>query len=291
MVEQLELEINDTEKRPSISVRMCEWFDDHFYRIEFDNGDVKYYPSYTTKLGCAPKPFLARWRGDVGNREADMRMYDASNKGKRVHYACSLLLDGGIIIYNPHTHPNYSKEAISKMQEGCDREIFILQDQDEQYQVSKFFRWIKIVNPEIVSRDMIVADHEYQEAGTLDFLFKIKAGEYYVSGKKPVIIPQDGLYVADLKTGSDVWDEYYMQIAGYAKAYGIEQIAGGMIIHTNAKTKTGIEGLSTTVRTLDEMKHDYEGFRHIAAIWDRQNPNPIPQMIEFPTLLTLRESI
>ena len=68
-------------------------------------------------------------------------------------------------------------------------------------------------------------------------------------------------------------------------------MAGGLIIHTNASLKTGIQGLKTVMIPAEQIETDYEAFRHVAAIWDRQHPDPVPKMIEFPNLLTLRSEI
>jgi hypothetical protein len=282
--------MDEQEQKPRVG-GVCSYFDDRFYRIVFNDDFIDYYPSVTTKLNASPKPFLARWRGDVGNREADMRMYDASQKGTRIHYACSLLVDDGVVLYNPFNHPHFSQEQIKEIQGQVDREVFILQDQDDMWQVAKFKAWLDTVNPGIIGRDLIVADHENREAGTIDFVFSVKAGEYMVAGAKPLVFKEDGVYIVDLKTGNDIHDEHYMQIAAYAKAYDTP-VAGGLVIHTNARrTKKGIEGLTTHMRNGEQMVEDYESFRHIAAIWDRQNPNATPQMVEFPSMITMREDL
>ena len=273
-----------------MTIKMIEYFDDHFYKIELENGTVEYLPSVTTKLGAAPKPFLARWRGDIGNREADQRMYDAANKGKRIHYAVNLFLNDGVIILNPFNHPNYTAEAIKEIQSRIDREVFILQDQDEMLHVFRFQEWIKRTNARILATDQIVYDLLFKEAGTLDFALEIEAGTYEINGAKSLKL-ETGTYIADLKTGSDVYDEAYLQIAAYSNMYFMcgefpTNFKGALIIHTGSKTRTGIPGLSTILRTPDMVLADYNDFRHVAAIWDRQNKNAMPRQLEFPSLIT-----
>jgi hypothetical protein len=276
------------------TIKMIEYFDDHFYKIEFEDGTKFYFPSVTTKLGAAPKPFLARWRGDIGNREADQRMYDAANKGKRIHYAVNLFLNDGVILLNPFNHPNYKEEKIREIQSRIDREVFVLQDQDEMLHVYRFQEWMKRVNAKLLGTDMIVCDMTYNEAGTLDFALEIEEGTYEINGAKPLKL-EKGIYIADLKTGSDVHDEAFLQIAAYSDMYFMgaekypDEFKGAMIIHTGSKMRTGIPGLSTVLRTPEQVVKDYNDFRAVAQIWDRQNKDAMPRMLEFPSLITKNE--
>src|SRR6185503_8263046 len=104
----------EPEAMPDIT--LIEYFDDHFYKIEHE-GNTYYCPSVTTKLGVIDKPFLAKWRGDIGNREADMRSYEAANKGKRIHWAWEVILKGGVCIYDAWHHPTYSAEQIAQLKQ------------------------------------------------------------------------------------------------------------------------------------------------------------------------------
>lgn len=47
--------------------------------------DGKLYPSVTTVLSVIRKPFLERWRGDIGNEAADYIMHEAGDLGSEVH--------------------------------------------------------------------------------------------------------------------------------------------------------------------------------------------------------------
>ena len=275
-------------------IKLIEWFDEHFYKIETDD-KIEYLPSTTTKLQVAPKPFLAKWRGDVGNREADLKMNEASDRGKRIHYAVNHYLNRGTVIYNPYQRPTFTAEAIKELEEKTGKEVFVLKDQGEMYQLYKFKLWINEVKPVIIASEVIVYDLDMKEAGTVDIVLDIAAGEYNVSGAKPLVLA-GGRYIVDLKTGNQIDDNYYMQTADYQVMYnksfknsvGFVPVKENLIIHTNATTKKGILGLSTHLRTEEEAKKDYEDFRHIAAIWERTNTSN-PKVFEFPNLIRLEE--
>ena len=84
--------------RTEDSVKVIEYFDQRFYKMSFLD-PLDYFPSVTTKLGIIDKPFLARWRGDIGNREADYRVRDAQEKGSNIHNGWFVMTQGGAVVY------------------------------------------------------------------------------------------------------------------------------------------------------------------------------------------------
>ena len=277
-------------------IKLCEYFDQHYYRIEDEDGTFEYYPSTTTKLNASPKPFLATWRGDIGNREAEIRLFEAGERGKRIHFSINLFLNGGTVIYNPYQRPNYTEEEIASLK--AEGNLFILQQQDEMLQVIKFQDWYNVINPIIVETELTVYDEDEKEAGTIDIIADIEAGTYEVAGSKPLKL-EGGRYVVDIKSSKEVYDEAYLQLSSYRRMYnkrfkglvGFVEAREALVIHTNAqRVKKGIAGLMTHLRTSEELDADYEAFRHIAAIWDRNNTSR-PKYLEFPTMVKLKKEI
>lgn len=271
-------------------VKLIEYFNEHWYRITLEDGKTDYFPSTNTKLRVIGKPFIAKWRGDLGNREADLRMFEASERGIRIHHAWYTLTMGGVVIFNPWQRPNYSPEDIAKLQDDNSGNVAVIQYQDEMLDVWKLQRWVEIVKPKFLGSEMTVYSLKNREAGTLDNLVEIQEGEYQVNGKTPIEF-DGGIYVLDLKSGNNVDDDAYLQTADYG--YMIEEmdaskkIAGTIVLHTGSALKTGIEGLATLVHNREEMDKDYQDFRHAAALWERKNANAKPKVFEFPSLLTL----
>lgn len=276
-------------------VKMVEWFDSRFYKIQYEQNQAEvteYFASTTTKLGIIAKPFLAQWRGDIGNREADMRVFESSERGIRIHHAWCTLATNGIVLYQPFGHPNYSNEEISAIQEANLGNVSIIRYQDEMYDIYKLSRWLKIVKPKILFSEKIVYSVKHKDAGTLDNLMLIEEGKYQINGKEPLCLPK-GLYVVDLKTGNVVDDNAFMQTADYAfcvEEMGLGEVSGTLILHTGSKTRTGIEGLATLYRSKEETGKDYEDYRLAAALWERKNADMKPKVFEFPSLLTLKEN-
>lgn len=280
-----------------MEVQMIEWFDSHFYKIKYQLDGaadvVEYLPSVTTKLNIIAKPFLAQWRGDIGNREADMRVFESSERGVRIHHAWYTLTTGGVVLYQPFQHPNYTLEEIEQIKEANLGNVAIVKFQDEMYDVYKLSKWLKVVKPTILHSEKIVYSVNNRDAGTVDNIFGIEEGDYEINGKKPIHIPK-GIYVVDLKSGKVVDDNAFMQTAVYAacaEEMGLGEINGTLILHTGSSMKTGIEGLATLYRSKEEMGKDYQDYRLAAALWERKNADMKPKVFEFPSLLTLKENV
>lgn len=273
-----------------MTIKLCEYENAHWYKFEKEDGGIRYFPSITTKLGITRKPFLETWRGDIGNREADMRMFEASERGTRIHHAWYTLTTGGVVIYNSWKRPSYTKEEIAALDEQYAGRLVVVKYQDEMLDVWKLKQFMDIVKPEVIASELTVYSETNQEAGTIDNVFGIKAGAYAVNGRETLVL-SDGIYIADLKTGHVFSDDAYLQTAAYANMYTEvtgRSIVGTLGLHTGAKTKKGIEGFATYARNLEEMAEDYKAFREVAAVWNRKNKMTAPRHLEFPSLLTLK---
>lgn len=272
------------------NVTQIEWWDSHFYKVDFGDGKIDYFPSVTSKLNASPKPFLARWRGDVGNQEADRRLHDAEERGSRIHYAWYTINTGGTVLYNPFMRPVYMAEDIAEITKKENGKVFVLNYQEEMYALYKLQRWCQVVQPEILMSEKVVYSIQNRDAGQMDNLMRIKAGKYQINGKEPLVL-KEGLYVFDLKSGNSVdSDDAPAQVAAYANClYEMEglDIEGTLIVHTNSQTRTGISGLSTILSTREEMKENYKFYRDVASVWERKLAKDKPKLFEFPSLIKL----
>lgn len=265
-----------------MEVKLVNWFDDHWYRIDLENGETDYFKSVTSILGAMPKPNLNKWRGDVGNREADRRMNEAAEKGSNIHNAIDLYCRGGKIIYNPARYPVFSKEELNQLAD-CDH--VILGNQQEHLEVFRFTRWFATVNPTVLSTEFIIYSLKHKYAGTSDAKMFIKGGKYQVSGKNPIEIPE-GKYIIDYKTGNEDAESHAMQVAAYLKAEEEkgDKLTGAIIIYTNADIRTGIVGLKTVVHSHDELEDYFEKFLKVKAV-DEFAIKTKPKVFELPTIL------
>lgn len=274
----------------NVEIVLIELWDDHYYQVIVD-GKTRFIPSVTTKLGIIDKPGLGRWRGDVGNREADLRLYDSQQRGKRLHWARETLLTGGVVIYDPWQKPVYTELQLTDLKTQYDGKVAILRTQDEMLQIHKLKRQLAILKPEIVGVEVKVYDLENNDAGTVDGIYRIKAGDYLINGSKPLHL-EAGLYVEDFKSGGYLDDGVWKQLAPYGKMVEDrlgEEIVGALVTHTGVgKIKGGVPGLATKFRDRKTlMERDYVAYRHAAALWENDHADDEPVTGEFPSLITL----
>jgi hypothetical protein len=275
-----------------LDVKMIELHDDHWYKVTLDDGKVDYIPSVTTKLGIIEKPSLARWRGDVGNREADLRMFEGQQAGRRIHHAWYTYTTGGVVLYQPAVNPIYTDAQIKDLQMRFDNNVFLMRYQDEMFDLYKLQKWFGLVNPKVLASEATCVSLKDRDAGTIDNVFEIAAGDYMVNGAKPLHL-EGGIYVADLKSGNVVSDEAKLQTAAYANAWeqmGRGKVAGTLILHTSAKTRGGIRGLATILRTEKEWREeDLPQYRLASKLWELRNADKRPEIFEFPNIISQKE--
>lgn len=273
-----------------MQIKSISWFDERYYKITKEDGSVDYIPSITTKLGAVAKPFLTQWYGDLGTREANLRKLEQGDRGSRLHYAWQIYTTGGAVIFNDYKVPAYTQAEIIEIEKKYGNKIAILPTQDEMYQMTKLERFYKAIQPEDLQSEMIVYDLENRDAGTLDNLLKIKEGEYLINGKTPLKLPA-GFYIFDLKTGNYLGKEAQMQVAAYAKCVekmSICKVVGGLIGHTSATTKTGIEGFATVYLNKEQLEEEYLDYRKVAGIWEKLFADTKPKIRELPSLITIK---
>ena len=273
-------------------VKTIEWFDDRFYKVHFPDGSFDYYPSVTTILEVVNKPFLSHWRGEVGNDIADQKMNDAARKGSAIHHAASVLARGGRVdwINSEFTEDQEREKLLATMKYFHGEKFFVMRCAQEVWlQVVRFVQWWDAVQPKLLLNEQNLFSTDLKLAGTLDFLVEVKSGDYMINGSKKITLT-DGIYICDLKTGKQIDDNYYMQISAYTALLPLEyqqKITGGMIIHTNAATRSGIEGVATHLRSANQLAEDFKAFQSVHSLWRRKNEVEKPRIIELPTSLTL----
>jgi len=239
-----------------------EYFDDRFYKVQ--NGkETVYLPSSTTILNIVAKPWLARWRGDVGNETADYKSHKAALKGSLIHDACHRLWNGETL-------------SVEHFQ------------QDEWVQIMRFQVWYDFLKPVLAQPpELTVYSLSLGYAGTLDFAVRIKKGVYNTGYAEKVKL-EEGIYIGDLKTGTQGEDKnYFRQLASYDHAFESifgEKPVGAFILHTQASTK---QGWKMIIRNREQLDEDFLSFQHAMYLWISENPKFEPKTMEMPLEISL----
>ncbi len=278
-------------KKELIQIKLVEWFDNHFYKIRYINEAKEevtdYFPSTTTKLEAKAKPFLGTWRGDIGNREADLRMKEAAKEGTVLHHAWYTYMEGGAVVYQDPRHPSYTEEELAEIKSKF-LNVVVLWTQEQMWNMHKLQRFVEIVKPRIVANEVTVAHIEHREAGTVDNIIWVEGGKYPVNGSTPVVL-EEGYYIFDLKSGKTVSSDAYMQVADYvycAETMDFGPFKGALIGHTQSKNKNGIEGFGLHVLNREQVDKYYQDYRDIARVWERQFASRKPVIRQIPALIT-----
>jgi len=163
--------------------------DERFYIKTEEDGTVTEYPSATWKAGCYPKGIeYYKWLAKHGWDESQEIMHSAGDRGSKVHNGVESLLLGNSIEMDDQL-PNSDSEL---------EDITL----EEWEAIMSFADWYKEAQPETISIERTVFNDEYNYAGTLDYLCKIK-GE---------------LWLIDFKTSQSVWPSHEIQVSAYKHA-------------------------------------------------------------------------
>lgn len=81
-----------------------------------------------------------------------------------------------------------------------------------------------------------------------------------------------------------------MQVAAYGSclmSMGYEDIVGAIIVWTNSKNKSGIEGLGSWHMGLKELQQELDDYRDISKVWERNFGTKKPIIRQIPGFITL----
>lgn len=104
-------------------------------------------PSVTTVLGVIRRPYLERWRGELGNVEADRRLNEAGTLGANIHDICQ-----AINLRQPWEAPDKNTELMARAYE----------------------KWYNQAVKTVVAVEKVVVSAKYGYAGRLDFLARLR---------------------------------------------------------------------------------------------------------------------
>jgi len=234
--------------------------DEHYYLSAKSD---KWLPSVTTFLDAYPKGAnYVMWLKNVG-LNATQILKEAGEIGSNVHAGIDLYVKSGIL--------NYLSED--------KRELWKWEEWELLCKAMEFFA---IFTPKIIVHEFSFASDELGYEGTIDIICKIN-GE---------------IWLIDYKSGNNIYDSHYLQIAAYVKAWTLLNpefpIKRAGILHLKATTLKQIEGkiqgkgwlLHESENTIDE---NFEYFQYCQKLWHRANKNAKPKILEYP--LSFRKEI
>lgn len=161
-------------------------------------------------------------------------------------------------------------EATQLLEEGLElqRETYTL---DEWQLLMAFVKWHHEFAPKVVFIEKSLVSDKLKTGGTCDRIYEI--------GGATTLL--------DIKTSSAIHENYYVQVAVYAKLAELElkiPIEQTAILRLTDRRKDGYE---FKVRNKEEWHNDFKLFKPIQELWNHINPDAQPKILEVPTTLKL----
>jgi hypothetical protein len=221
--------------------------------------EVKFYPSATWIAGHYPKGIaFYKWLAQNGWNESQAIKETAGRRGTLVHKGSEILeANGELPIGTIFLGENGEEERLGA---------------DELDGLLSFKRWHDETKPRLLANEMTVFGDDY--AGTLDRIYEI-AGR---------------VWIVDLKTSQEIWEEHKLQISSYSNAeidlnkIGVSKEqwdARGLAVLQLGyrKNKAGFK--------FTEIEDKYNLFRMARAIWENENPEAKPKQKDYPLTIKL----
>ena len=257
---QKEIKIVDKEKG---FIRITT-VNERWYAKQGENPDTKlpeyqFFPSSTWIASHYPKGIaFYKWLADKGWNDAEAIKNAAGNKGSKVHQAIELLEKAGELpIETVFTNSDTGfAEQLTTEELDC---------------IFSFTKWHEETKPLLIANEMTVFGNNY--AGTLDRI-------YNINGQ---------IYIVDLKTSQQIWEEFKLQVSSYSHAE-IDYVSLGITKEAWDKRKMAILQVGYRLNKagwkFTEVEDKFYLFQMAYAIWQNENPNSKPKQKDYP--LTLR---
>jgi hypothetical protein len=215
--------------------------------------DDKFVPSSTWICSYYPKgTAFYKWLAEKGWDEAEAIKQASGERGDKIHQAIEKLIKGETI--------KMDSKFLNK-NTGQDEELTL----DEYQAILSFVDWKNEVNPTFKEVERVVFSDKYNYAGTRDIVCDIDGQEWIV----------------DIKSGSEIWPEYELQISSYKYAEGQNPDAKLAILQVGYK-RNKIKKYKFT-----EVEDKFDLFLAIQKIWADRNVGVSPKTYELPTEISL----
>lgn len=229
-----------------------KFVDERFYLI-----GKKYYPSVTNMLGITYPDggALTKWRGDIGNEDANRIMNQAGEDGTFIHQAIEDLIAGREIISDDIVK-RFDKTRSLKIHKAL--ESFI--DFWNEYQ------------PEVIETEYSVADTKLKLAGTIDMKCRLNTDAY-----------QDE-WIIDWKSSKSIGPKHKIQLSLYAKMDNVNKMG---IVHLGNTTKKGYSFLPLKE---EEFARFYKEGLACNKLFQTMYPSAKPKEFDFPDKFKLKST-
>lgn len=247
-----------------IQITTC---DERWYAFQSENTttglpEYKFFPSATWICSMYPKGIaFYKWLANQGWDEAESIKSAAGNKGSKVHRACEMVeknneLSIDTVFMNTDTQ---QPEQLTTEELDC---------------IYSFTKWHDKYKPQLLCSELTVIGTFY--AGTIDRIYRINGV----------------IYIVDIKTSQNIWEEYKLQVSAYShanidyKSYGITDIEWEqrVLYIVQVGYRLNQAGYKFT-----QIEDKFDLFKIAYELWKNENNNAKPKQKDFPLILTINK--
>lgn len=216
---------------------------------------INWYPGVTTILNVKDKgKQYANWLKSNGFN-ADYLAEKAMQQGSKVHQAIQNLLNGEEVRFGDSSGAFYSRE--------------------EWVMISRFIDFYTEFKPETIAVEEVIVSDNLQFGTQLDYVCKLNGELYYIDHKTGSLYDSASMQIA---ASIQLWNEYHPDMP----------ITKGAVLHLDSahrgRDKTGkkMQGQGWQLVEIDNIAGNWEDFKHLQAIWRRDNPEFKPFNATYP---------
>ncbi len=199
---------------PLYEVKLVEQDDQHYYTI---GDDPTYRQGVTGILGVISKFALLPWTAKVTAEYIRSILLKTRGKGEFTDRFLETL------VKRSKKQPRFVKEKAATIGSNAhtlfDRFIKEKMELSDSPYKESFLHWVKTEKLKIISGDIKIGSLQHSYGGSLDAVGEDEEGN---------------LWIADFKTGKNIWDTHAYQVGAYAQAmketYGLDKLPNGVII-------------------------------------------------------------
>lgn len=236
--------------------QQVQFIDSRYYTKDHEN----WYPGVTTILGTLSKgKQYENWLKSNGFN-SDFLAKKAMEQGSNVHHAVQRLLLGDELSFGNENGADYTR--------------------DEWVMISRFVDFYSEFKPVTVAVEKVIVSDLLKYGSQLDYICVL-------NGER---------WIIDHKTGS-LYETAYMQVASYVQLWNEyfpkEPIQRAGILHLDSAHRgrdskgKEMQGIGWKLIEVTDIDRHWEDFKHVQAIWERNNPNYKPFNLIYPATYKL----
>lgn len=228
----------------------------------YTKDNIKYFPGISEILNVLSKGRQYEMWLKSNGFNADVLARDAMKQGSNVHAAIQMFLMGMELSFGELGKPNYTR--------------------NEWIMINRFMDFYENFHPKTIAVEKVVVSEILKFGSQLDYVCELNGETWLI----------------DHKTGN-LYDTALMQVSAYTHLWNeyfpIQKIQRVGILHLDSthrgrdKAGKSIQGQGWKLVEVENIEGHWEDFKHVQALWLRQNPSYAPFNLTYPAKFCIKK--